>query len=248
MPLSAISCAGHLVTAIVGANDGDDRSNACVMLSHELESLLELQFRGKSVDRVNAAEDWRRLEKKVMQSIKKVQRCPRTSRATESVCSASTTTGGSFWTGSCEHVWSGHLGNGVSRVISIWRWCATFNLRFVKPRCPSWNDPVYAHMRDELVYDVPGMDEYQASERARWSSHVCRRVFGCRWNSAARCLAGGCARCRCGLYWACKKCKTKVDQETGCCKKQSTHGCATEQEDSRTILATVHLWLIGQGS
>ena len=42
-------------------------------------------------------------------------------------------------------------------------------------------------------------------------------------------------------YWACKKCKTKVDQETGCCKKQSTHGCATEQEDSRTILATVHL-------
>ena len=42
-------------------------------------------------------------------------------------------------------------------------------------------------------------------------------------------------------YWACKKCKRKVDQETGCCKKQSTHGCATEQEDSRTILATVHL-------
>ena len=32
MPLSAISYAGHLVTAIVGANDGDDRSNACVML------------------------------------------------------------------------------------------------------------------------------------------------------------------------------------------------------------------------
>ena len=30
MPLSAISYAGHLVTAIVGANDGDDRSNACV--------------------------------------------------------------------------------------------------------------------------------------------------------------------------------------------------------------------------
>ena len=42
-------------------------------------------------------------------------------------------------------------------------------------------------------------------------------------------------------YWACKKCKTKVGQETGCCKKQSTHGCATEQEDSRAILATVHL-------
>ena len=42
-------------------------------------------------------------------------------------------------------------------------------------------------------------------------------------------------------YWACKKCKTKVDQDTGCCKKHSTHGCATEQEDSRTILATVHL-------
>ena len=45
-----ISYAGHLVTAIVGANDGDDRSNACVMLSHELESLLEPQFRGKSVE------------------------------------------------------------------------------------------------------------------------------------------------------------------------------------------------------
>ena len=42
-------------------------------------------------------------------------------------------------------------------------------------------------------------------------------------------------------YWACKKCKTKVDQETGSCKKHSTHGCATEQEDNRTILATVHL-------
>ena len=53
--------AGHLVTAIVGANDGDDRSNACVMLSHELESLLEPQFRGKSVDRVNAAEEVLRL-------------------------------------------------------------------------------------------------------------------------------------------------------------------------------------------
>ena len=102
MPLSAIAYAGHLVTAIVGANDGDDRSNACVMLSHELESLLELQFRGQSVDRVNGAEDWRRLEKKGMQRIKKVQRRPRTS--TGSVCSASTKTGGSFWTGSCEHV------------------------------------------------------------------------------------------------------------------------------------------------
>ena len=42
-------------------------------------------------------------------------------------------------------------------------------------------------------------------------------------------------------YWACKNCKTKVDPDTGSCKKQSTHGCATEQEDSRTILATVHL-------
>ena len=42
-------------------------------------------------------------------------------------------------------------------------------------------------------------------------------------------------------YWPCKKCKTKVDQETGFCKKHSTHGCATEQEDNRTILATVHL-------
>ena len=42
-------------------------------------------------------------------------------------------------------------------------------------------------------------------------------------------------------YWACKKCKTKVDQETKACKRQGTHGCATEQEDSRTILATVHL-------
>ena len=105
--------AGHLVTAIVGANDGDDRSNACVMLSHELESLLEPQFRGKSVDRVNAAEEVLRLrqqndvtgdggavegaenllgregqlEKKGMQRIKK-----------------STKTGDSFWTGSCEHV------------------------------------------------------------------------------------------------------------------------------------------------
>ena len=49
------------MTAIVGANDGDDRSNACVMLSHELESLLEPQFRGKSVDRVNAAEEVLRL-------------------------------------------------------------------------------------------------------------------------------------------------------------------------------------------
>ena len=42
-------------------------------------------------------------------------------------------------------------------------------------------------------------------------------------------------------YWACKNCKTKVDPDTGSCKKQNTHGCATEQEDSRTILATVHL-------
>ena len=42
-------------------------------------------------------------------------------------------------------------------------------------------------------------------------------------------------------YWACKNCKTKVDPDTGSCKKQSTHGCATEQEDSRAILATVHL-------
>ena len=88
------------MTAIVGANDGDDRSNACVMLSHELESLLEPQFRGKSADRVNAAEEVLRLrqqneitgdgeaveggenllgregrlQKKVMQRIKKVQR------------------------------------------------------------------------------------------------------------------------------------------------------------------------------
>ena len=46
-------------------------------------------------------------------------------------------------------------------------------------------------------------------------------------------------------YWARKKCKTKVDEETGCCKKQSTHGCATEQEDTRQFLPQC-TWLIGQ--
>ena len=234
MPLSAISYAGHLVTAIVGANDGDDRSNACVMLSHELESLLELQFRGKSVDR---AEDWRRLVKKVRQRIKckdaqerRVQQSQYAQRPQKLVVPS---------------------GQDPVSMFDPATWGMAFPELFpfsdgvpllVRETKMSFLETIqYLLMRDELVYDVPGMDEYQASDRARWSSHVSRRVFGCRWNSAARCLAGGCARCRCGLYWARKKCKTKVDEETGCCKKQSTHGCATEQEDSRTILATVHL-------
>ena len=181
MPLSAISDAGHLVTAIVGANDdGDDRSNACVMLSWC----------------VNAAEDWRRLEKKVMQRIKKVQRRPRTSRATESVCSASTK--------NCWFLLDRILWACLIRPPGEWRFQSYFHLAmvchfwFVKPRCPSWKRSSIC-MRDELVYYVTGMDEYQASDRARWSSHVSWRVFPFRWNSAARRLAGACARRRCGL-------------------------------------------------
>ena len=45
------------MTAIVGANDGNDKSNACMLLSQELETLLEPQFRSKSGDRVNDAEE-----------------------------------------------------------------------------------------------------------------------------------------------------------------------------------------------
>ena len=173
MPLSAISYAGHLVTAIVGANDGDDRSNACVMLSHELESLLELQFRGKSVDR---AEDWRRLVKKVMQRIKckdaqerRVQQSQYAQRPQKLVVPS---------------------GQDPVSVFDPATWGMAFPELFpfsdgvpllVRETKMSFLETIqYLLMHDELVYDVPGMDENQASDRARWSSHVSRRVFGCR--------------------------------------------------------------------
>ncbi len=42
-------------------------------------------------------------------------------------------------------------------------------------------------------------------------------------------------------YYACANCRTKVDQETGLCKKAGSNGCKTEQEFTKTILATVTL-------
>ena len=107
----------------------DDRSNAYMMLSHELASLLEPQFRGKGADRVNAAEEVLRLrrqndvtgdgeaveggenllgregrleKKRVAKTC--TGSCPRTSCITKSLCPASSKTCGSFWTGPCEHV------------------------------------------------------------------------------------------------------------------------------------------------
>ena len=195
-----ISYAGHLVTAIVGANDGDDRSNACVMLSHELESLLEPQFRGKSVDRVNAAEEVLRLrqqndvtgdgeavegaetllgregrlEKKVMQRIKKVQRhaldlaqerrvqqSQYAQRPQKLVIPSGQDPVSMFdpatWGMAFPELFP--CGDGVPFLVRETKMSFLETIQ-------------YLLMRDELVYDVPGMDEYQASDRARWSSHV----------------------------------------------------------------------------
>ena len=42
---------------------------------------------------------------------------------------------------------------------------------------------------------------------------------------------------------ACKNCRsrTKIDQDTGHCKRHDTHSCQTECDDERAILATVNL-------
>ena len=187
------------MTAIVGANDGDDRSNACVMLSHELESLLEPQFRGKSVDRMNAAEEVLRLrqqndvtgdreavegaetllgregrlEKKVMQRIKKVQRhaldLAQERRVQQSQYAQRPQ---KLVVPSGQHPVS---------MFDPATWGMAFPELFpfgdgvpflVRETKMSFLETIHLLMRDELVYDVPGMDKYQASDRARWSSHV----------------------------------------------------------------------------
>lgn len=192
--------AGHLVTAIVGANDGDDRSSACVMLSQELESLLEPQFRGKRADRVNAAEEVLRLrrqndvtgdgetveggerllgregrlERKVMQRVQKVQRHALDLAQERRVQQ-------SQYAQRPQKLVVPSGQNPVS-MFDPATWGMAFPELFpfgdgvpflVRETKMSFLETIqYLLMRDELVYDVPGMDEYQASDRARWSSHV----------------------------------------------------------------------------
>ena len=189
-----ISYAGHLVTAIIGANDGDDRSNAYVILSHELESLLEPQFRGKGADRVKAAEEVLRLrrqndvtgdgeaveggenllgrevrlEKKGLQRHAldlaqecRVQQSQYAQRPQKLVVPSGQDPVSMFdpatWGMAFAELFS--FGDGVPFLVRETK------LSFLETI-------QYLLMRDELVYDVPGMDEYQASDRARWSSHV----------------------------------------------------------------------------
>ena len=42
-------------------------------------------------------------------------------------------------------------------------------------------------------------------------------------------------------YVACKNCRTKIDSETGHCKRHETHSCQTERDEEVAILATVNL-------
>lgn len=42
-------------------------------------------------------------------------------------------------------------------------------------------------------------------------------------------------------YIACKNCHTKIDMETGHCKRHDTHGCQTQRDEEMAILATVNL-------
>ena len=188
------------MTAIVGANDGDDKSNACVLLSQELETLLEPQFRSKSGDRVNDAEEVLRLrrqndvtgegddvecgenllgregrlEKKVLQRIQKVQRHARdlaqerrvqerhySQRPQKLVVPSAKDPVSMFdpstWGMAFPELFP--FGDGVPFVVRETRMSFLETIQ-------------YLLMRDELVYEVPGTDFYQASDRARWSSHV----------------------------------------------------------------------------
>ena len=43
------------------------------------------------------------------------------------------------------------------------------------------------------------------------------------------------------MYVACKNCRTKIDPDTGHCKRHDTHSCQTERDDAIAILATVNL-------
>ena len=43
------------------------------------------------------------------------------------------------------------------------------------------------------------------------------------------------------MHVACKNCRTKIDPDTGHCKRHDTHSCQTEREDEIAILATVNL-------
>ena len=43
------------------------------------------------------------------------------------------------------------------------------------------------------------------------------------------------------MYVACKHCRTKIDVETGHCKRHHTHSCQTERDDEIAVLATVNL-------
>ena len=43
------------------------------------------------------------------------------------------------------------------------------------------------------------------------------------------------------VYVACKHCRTKIDAETGHCKRHDTHSCQTERDEEMAILATVNL-------
>ena len=42
-------------------------------------------------------------------------------------------------------------------------------------------------------------------------------------------------------YMACKNCRTKIDQDTGHCKRHETHSCQTERDEEIAVLATVNL-------
>ena len=42
-------------------------------------------------------------------------------------------------------------------------------------------------------------------------------------------------------YVACRNCRTKIDPDTGHCKRHDTHSCQTERDDEIAILATVNL-------
>ena len=43
------------------------------------------------------------------------------------------------------------------------------------------------------------------------------------------------------MYVACKSCRTKIDPDTGHCKRHDTHSCQTERDDEFAVLAAVNL-------
>ena len=43
------------------------------------------------------------------------------------------------------------------------------------------------------------------------------------------------------FYLPCKQCRTKINPETGLCKRHATHGCQTERDAEEAILATVNV-------